>query len=471
MNSNRQIAKYVISDWIAVNVGWFLFNIFRFYIFPINRAIDSLPTFLSYPKIIEGQIIFPLFFIGIFYLSGYYNCPFLKSRLEEFFTTIFSLLIGTLIIFFFVVLNDLSWGDYSYSGFIAAFALQFVCVYPCRFAITSHATKKIHTRKWGNNTLIIGSGKKARTLAAELNSQRKSQGFNLIGYVESETDTSPLPPTDLPQFKAEQLQEIIKKDTIKQLIVALDGNDWHSIQKETNLLYKYDLPILVLSDNYATLFSTVKMTNILGTPLINITTCALSESQKNIKRLCDILLSSLALVLLSPVIIGITLAIRATSPGKIIYRQQRVGFRQKEFTLYKFRSMIFDAEESGVPILSSENDTRVTPIGHFLRKYRLDEIPQFWNILKGDMSLVGPRPERRYFVDQLLQQFPHYNLIHQLRPGLTSWGMVKFGYARNIEEMGERLKYEMLYLENISLMLDLKIIIYTIKTVLAGKGM
>jgi lipopolysaccharide/colanic/teichoic acid biosynthesis glycosyltransferase len=163
------------------------------------------------------------------------------------------------------------------------------------------------------------------------------------------------------------------------------------------------------------------------------------------------------------------LRVRKDSEGSVLIKQERIGYLGKPFMMYKFRTMRRDAEKDG-PTLSSENDERVTRFGQIMRKYRLDELPQFWNVLKGDMSIVGPRPERKYYIDQIVKQAPYFYLLHNVRPGITSWGMVKFGYARNINEMIERIKYDILYYENMSLMLDLKIIIYTVRTILTGRG-
>lgn len=195
----------------------------------------------------------------------------------------------------------------------------------------------------------------------------------------------------------------------------------------------------------------------------------MSESTRNLKRAGDIVVSALALIVLSPLFLALAIAIKRDSKGPVFYSQERVGLRKKPFRIHKFRTMKTDAEANG-PTLSSANDRRITKVGRVLRKYRIDELPQFWNVLKGDMSIIGPRPERDFYIRQIMKQAPYYTLIHQVRPGITSLGMVKHGYASNVDEMIERLQYDLVYLENISLTVDLKIILYTISTVLNGRG-
>ena len=217
------------------------------------------------------------------------------------------------------------------------------------------------------------------------------------------------------------------------------------------------------------LLGTVKVQSIFHTPLIQISPDLMPPWQQSVKRAMDIVLSIIAMIILSPVYLFTAIAVKFSSKGPIIYSQERVGHFGKPFRMHKFRSMYSDAEK-GTPMLSSSSDSRITRVGKFIRKVRLDEIPQFYSVLIGDMSLVGPRPERQFFIDQIVQRAPHYMLLQKVKPGITSWGQVKFGYAENVDEMIVRLKYDILYIENMSIAMDIKIMIYTVLIVLMGRG-
>lgn len=470
ISESRQRLNYIVSDYISTNVAWMLFNIVRFYFLDTTRFdYSSLWSYLTSQQIVLGQIFFPIMMLGIFYLSGYYNKVFLKSRLQEFVGTFSTSFIGMLAIYFIALINDNTPERLrSYELMAILLGIMFCIVYSLRFCITQVATHNIHRRIWSFNTLIIGASQVAADLEKRLRSSKKSMGFNIIGYVETckEHESRTL---NLPIYDLEQLPKLCADLNIKNLIIIPHRHGMNATLDMINKLYPLNLPMYISPDLYNLITAKARVSNIIGEPLIDISRAEMSDSTENIKRISDIIISAFALLFLFPLFIIVAILIKLDSPGPILYKQKRIGFHKKPFYIYKFRSMYVDAEANG-PTLSTLEDPRITKIGKIMRKYRIDELPNFWNVFIGDMSLVGPRPEREFYINQIIHQAPYYSLIHQVRPGITSWGMVKFGYASNVDEMISRLKYDLLYIENVSFAVDLKILFYTIHTVLTGKG-
>lgn len=418
-----------------------------------------------------GLLLIPIFWLVIYALLGTYQNIYRKSRLKEFSQTFSTTLLGVTALFFALVLDDevLNYTTY-YQSYAVLFGLHFGLTFLFRFILSSITASKIHNRKIGFPTLMIGSDAKALELYDELESQQRASGNKFVGFIRvKERDNYPLEERIPFLGKMDDLPKVIKEHAIEDVIIALESSEHESLENILNKLENDSLIVKVIPDMYDILSGSVRMDSIYGTPLIQVTQDLMAPWQQTTKRIIDIVVSSLALFLLSPLYIISMLSVKVSSPGPIFYTQERIGKGGKPFQIIKFRSMYVDAEKQG-PALSSDHDPRITPVGRFMRKVRLDEIPQFYNVLIGEMSLVGPRPERQFFIDQIVKKAPHYHHLHKVKPGITSWGMVKYGYAENVDEMIRRMKFDLLYIENMSLMVDVKILIYTIQTVLLGRG-
>ena len=417
----RQQIWYILADLISSELVWLCFLAFRWMVY--DGRVESLkevlvPAFNFWPPL----IVYPIVCMGIYYLSGYYLRPFQKPLWREFLRTFICALIISLLFFFIIIIDDVVVDYHRYWGSLGVlFALQFILSYIPRLTITL-----LSRRRGVLRTKTIHSMEEAE------------------GLVAGEQD--------------EVIIDLPKGYTDRDLYMLIAR------------LYPLSCEISMVPRVYDMLTGAARIGQLDRPSLIRITDYHMTDAELCIKRAFDIVASALGLILLSPLFALIALQVKLSSRGPVFYSQERIGLYGLPFRIYKFRTMIDHAEEAGLPQLTHDNDPRITKIGHWLRKYRLDELPQLWNILCGDMSIVGPRPERPFFIEQIMKEAPYYCLLYKVRPGLTSWGPIRVGYTDTTEKMIERLNCDIVYVENMSLLLDLKILFFTTDVIIRGKG-
>jgi exopolysaccharide biosynthesis polyprenyl glycosylphosphotransferase len=383
--------------------------------------------------------------------------------------TFIGTVIGSIALFFLLLLDDeISGYQVYYKSIILLFGIHFLVTLIPRLIFVTVLVKRIQSGRNGFSTVLIGGSDKAVEIYKEINQLPKNI-YRFIGFININGVDRQLE-NDLPYLgHIDDLERILQENNVEEAIIALESTEHDKLKSIVSRLEGGDLSIKILPDMYDILSGSVKMTNIFGALLIQLNVETMPVWQQTLKRLMDVLVSIVAIILLLPLYLAMAIAVKVSSPGPIFFLQERIGRNGKAFNIVKFRTMFVDAEKLG-PQLSSANDPRITPIGKYMRKLRLDEFPQFYNVLIGDMSLVGPRPERQFYIDQIIQIEPQYLHLTKVRPGITSWGQVKYGYAENVDQMLQRMKFDLLYLKNRTLALDMKIMLYTILIIVKAKG-
>ena len=463
MNKNSPwLSLFLVSDYLSGLVSWALFFFFR-------KTLIENQVFEMDINFWLGIALIPLFWMVLYFVQGTYIEIRRMFRLKLLNLTISISVIGSLIIFFSIILDD---QVRSYEGYywnlLILFVVHFGVTFTPRLLINTWLVHTIRKPNNGFKTVIIGGTETAVDILEEIKKNDKNVN-SFVGYINMNGNDRQLD-GKLPYLgHFDDLEVVSKEIEVDEYIIAVESSEHNKLMQ---IMLKIDngrARIKTLPDTYVILSGSVKMTNIYGALLLDVQSDAMPFWQKVLKRIIDLSMSFVAVIVLTPFYLFSAIAVKFSSPGPIFFLQDRIGKDGRVFKIFKFRTMYVNSEKNG-PQLSSENDPRITRIGSFMRKTRLDEFPQFFNVLMGHMSIVGPRPERKFYIDQIAKIEPQYNQLTKVRPGITSWGQVKYGYAENVDQMLQRMKFDLLYLKNRSISLDIKIMLHTLLIVIRAEG-
>jgi len=456
LSKKKEKLFLILSDLLFINFAWVIYYYLR---------VDSgWIVYANPPAFLLPLIVIYFYWIIIFSFAGLYQHWFARSRFDEFASVFKAVTFGCFILFFLIFIDDFMNNAPIISRFLIViyWLLLIVSVSSGRIIIRSIQRNLLQKGIGLRNTLIIGIGEKAKELKSMIN-KYPQLGYKILGFVsiydKNENEFGSL----------KNIAEVIKKNDVTEILIALEINEKEKLIDILRYCTVEKVSLKILPDMYEIVSGMARTNQIYGVPLIEVMPDIMSTSGKLTKRILDVTISLFTLIILSPLLILVSALIKLDSKGSVFYKQIRVGRRGKEFTMYKFRSMITQSEEYG-PEWSGENDVRITRMGKIVRMTYLDEIPQMLNVLRNEMSLIGPRPERPFFVEQLKIEIPYYYKRLTVKPGITGWAQIKHKYDSSLEDVKTKLQYDFYYIENMSLKLDFKIMVNTIIVIFLMKG-